>query len=138
MLMILMFCFWVVKLKCLTSARTSLKVHSVLRKILATESLLKMMKNAWKLFNHVEKRLDYKDKANLKVHVVKTWEATIAIHILHSNWRSKCIQAMKLGQLIEHNMKNIFLEKSCTKYGGNYSQILSLKIKIEHISGSMV
>ena len=36
---------------------------------------------------------------------------TIAIHILHSIWRSKCNQAKKLGQLIEYNMKNIFLEK---------------------------
>ena len=25
---------------------------------------------------------------------------------------------MKLGQLIEHNMKNIFLEKLYAKYGG--------------------
>ena len=25
---------------------------------------------------------------------------------------------MKFGQLVEYNMKNIFLEKSYTKYGG--------------------
>ena len=25
---------------------------------------------------------------------------------------------MRFGQLIEHNMRNIFLEKSYTKYGG--------------------
>ena len=28
---------------------------------------------------------------------------------------------MKFGQLIEYNMRNIFLEKSCTKYGGETS-----------------
>ena len=27
-------------------------------------------------------------------------------------------QTMKFGQLIEYNMRNIFLEKSYTKYGG--------------------
>ena len=32
--------------------------------------------------------------------------------------RSKDNQAMKLGQLIEYNMRNIFPEKSYTKYGG--------------------
>ena len=32
--------------------------------------------------------------------------------------RSKGNQAMKFGQLIEYNLRNIFLEKSCTKYGG--------------------
>ena len=32
--------------------------------------------------------------------------------------RSKGNPAMRFGQLIEHNMRNIFLEKSYTKYGG--------------------
>ena len=32
--------------------------------------------------------------------------------------RSKDNQVMKLGQLIEYNMRNIFPEKSYTKYGG--------------------
>ena len=31
--------------------------------------------------------------------------------------RSKDNKTMKLGQLIEYRMSNIFLEKSCTKYG---------------------
>ena len=38
---------------------------------------------------------------------------TTAIHILHNILRSKCYQTMKFGQLIEHNMRDIFLEKSC-------------------------
>ena len=45
---------------------------------------------------------------------------------------------MKLGQLIECNMKNIFLEKSCIECGGDPFQTLFWKIKIEHISGSIV
>ena len=42
---------------------------------------------------------------------------TIAIHILPNISRSKCNQTMKLGQLLAYNMRNIFLEKSCTKCG---------------------
>ena len=43
---------------------------------------------------------------------------TIAIQILPSISRSKGNQTMKFGQLIEYNMKKIFLEKSYTKCGG--------------------
>ena len=45
-------------------------------------------------------------------------EETIAIHILPNISRSKGNQAMEFGQLMEYNMKNVFLEKSYTKYGG--------------------
>ena len=45
------------------------------------------------------------------------WKETIAI-ILPNISRSKVNQIMKFGQLIEHNMKIIFLEKSYTKCGG--------------------
>ena len=40
---------------------------------------------------------------------------SIATHILSNILRGKGNQAMKLGQLIEYNMRNIFLEKSYTK-----------------------
>ena len=43
---------------------------------------------------------------------------TIAVHILSNISRSKGNQTMKFGQLIEYNMRNIFLEKSYTKCGG--------------------
>ena len=43
---------------------------------------------------------------------------TIAIHLLPNISRSKGNLTMKFGQLIEYNMKNIFVEKSYTKYGG--------------------
>ena len=43
---------------------------------------------------------------------------TIAIHILPNISRSIFNQAMKFSQLIEYNKRNIFLEKSYTKFGG--------------------
>ena len=45
----------------------------------------------------------------------------IAIHILPNISRSKDSQTMEFGQLKEYNMRNIFLEKSYTKYGGETS-----------------
>ena len=46
---------------------------------------------------------------------------------------------MEFGQSIEYNMRNIFLENSRTKCGGEASSRLFLsKIKIEYISGSTV
>ena len=42
----------------------------------------------------------------------------ISMHILFNISRRKGNQTMKLSQLIEHNARNIFLEKSYTKYGG--------------------
>ena len=38
---------------------------------------------------------------------------------------------MKSGQLIEYNMRNVFLEKSYTKYGGETSpRLFSEKLKL--------
>ena len=44
-------------------------------------------------------------------------QQTITIHILANISRSKGNQTLKFGQLIEYNLKNIFLEKSFTKFG---------------------
>ena len=41
--------------------------------------------------------------------------------------KSKGNQTMKLGRLIEHNMRNIFLEKSYHKCGGEASSIFFYK-----------
>ena len=40
---------------------------------------------------------------------------TIALHILLNISRSKGNQTVKFGQLIEYNIRNIFVEKSYTK-----------------------
>ena len=42
---------------------------------------------------------------------------TITIHILLNIFKSKANQAIKFRQLIEYNMRNIFLEKLYTKCG---------------------
>ena len=41
----------------------------------------------------------------------------ITIHTLPNISRGKGNQTMNFGQFIEYNMKNIFVEKSYTKYG---------------------
>ena len=45
-------------------------------------------------------------------------EQTIAKYIMPNISRSKGNQTMKFGELIEYNMRNIFLGKSYTKCGG--------------------
>ena len=55
---------------------------------------------------------------------------TIVIQILPNILRSKGNQ-MKFGQLVEYNMRKIFLEKSSTKCGGETSpRSFSGKLKL--------
>ena len=64
-------------------------------------------------------------------------QKTIRIHILPNLSRSNGIQTKKFGQLLKYNMRDIFLEKSYTKYGWKRSPrrfSKKKKIKIEHIS----
>ena len=42
-------------------------------------------------------------------------QAFVTLHILPNIPRSKGCQAMKFGQLIEYNLRNIFVQKSYTK-----------------------
>ena len=108
---------------------------SGLRESLTTESPLKIMKNAFyftlklifalkifwflsSLFGHIEKQLNYKHEVNFKFYDVTVWEKTIAVTILPNISRSKDKKIMKCGHLIEYNMRNIFLEKSYIKFGG--------------------
>ena len=51
----------------------------------------------------------------------QTGHQTIAMHILPDIPTRKGKQKMKFGQLIEYNMRNIFLEKPNTKCGGETS-----------------
>ena len=46
---------------------------------------------------------------------------TIAIHMLPYISRGKDNHTVKFGQLIEYNMRKIFLEQSYTKFGGETS-----------------
>ena len=109
---------------------------SDLRQFLATESPLKMMKNAFyftlkKLFSfskYLSFCLDFlvmcknglirKVRLILKFMTSQPGYQTIAILILPNISRSKGNQTMKFGQLIEHHMRNIFVQKLYTKCGG--------------------
>ena len=51
----------------------------------------------------------------------KTGKQIIAVYILPNILLPKGNQTIKFGQLIEHYVRNIFLEKSCTKCGGETS-----------------
>ena len=51
----------------------------------------------------------------------QTGQQIMSIHILPNTSRNKGNQAMKFGQLIEYKMKNIFLGKSYTGFGGEAS-----------------
>ena len=64
---------------------------------------------------------------------------TIAIYILLNISRSKRNQAMKFDQLIEYNVRNIFLEKSYTKWGeetilGTFSKKSKLTLSLDQYS----
>ena len=66
-------------------------------------------------------------------------QQTIVIYILPNLSRSKGNQTMKFGPLIECDMRNIFLEKSCIKCGGETrTRPFSEKIEIKHISGPII
>ena len=51
----------------------------------------------------------------------QTGRIITTIHTLLNFSRSIDNQVMKFGQLIEYNMRNTFLQKSCTKWGGEDS-----------------
>ena len=61
---------------------------------------------------------------------------TIAVHILFNISRSKTDQTITFGQLISYNIRNILLEKSCTKCGREtiprpFSKNLKLSISVD-------
>ena len=79
------------------------------------ESSFSFFKFFPRLFVHVGKWLDQKDKVNFEIYGVTTWLTNNSS--MHIDEYLKCNQAMKLCQLIEYSMKNIFL-KIYAKCGG--------------------
>ena len=67
----------------------------------------------WDGFSHLSS-----SRSISKFMTPSTGKLIITIHILSSILRSKRNQIIKLGQVIECNIRNIFLEKSYTKWGG--------------------
>ena len=64
------------------------------------------------------------------------------MHMLTNISRDKGNQAMKYGQLMEYNMRNIFLEKSFTKSGGDtiprpFSKKSKLSVSLLRITSLM-
>ena len=84
--------------------------------------VLKIFKFLSRLFGHVAKRLDRKDRVNFNFFDARAW--------LTNNCNAH-IAWVSVSQLIECNMRNIFLEKSYTKCGGkNNPRLFSENIKI--------
>ena len=70
-------------------------------------------------------------KMFVKIYDVTSWLTNNSIHILPNISRSKGNQTMKFDQLIEYNMRNIFVEKSYTKCAGEIiPRPLSKKTKL--------
>ena len=62
---------------------------------------------------------------------------TSALYILPNISRSKDNQTIKFVQLIDYNMRHVFVEKSYTKYGGEtipkpFSKKSKLSISLDH------
>ena len=93
--------------------------------------VLKIFKFLSRLSGHVAKQLDQKDMVNLKFYEVTAWlKNNCNTHIANIS-KSKGNETTKFGQLIEYNMRNIFLEKSYTKYRGETSpRPFSRKLKL--------
>ena len=69
--------------------------------------------------------------------VAQPGKQAIVVHILSNISKSKDNQAMKFSYLIEYDMRNTFLEKSCTKCGGEtkklkFSLSLNQQSKVLH------
>ena len=85
------------------------KVFYFTLKALFVLNIIKFL--SW-IFGHVENRLIRKISLLPELVTLQPRAQTIALHILPNISRSKGNQTMKSGQLIEYNMRNIFLEKS--------------------------
>ena len=84
--------------------------------------------------DHVGKWLDKKAKVNFKIY--DKLDKPNTMNILPDISRRKGNQIIKYGQLIEHNIRIIFLEKSCTRYVGetsprSFSRKSKLSISLE-------
>ena len=80
--------------------------------ILKTFLVLKIFNTFW---SYRKNSLTRKIKLTANLMTSQPGQQTIAIHILTNISRSKGNQTVKLGQLIEYNKRNIFLQKLCKK-----------------------
>ena len=93
--------------------------------------VLKIFKFLSRLFGRVAKQLDMKDKLISTLITSQAGQQTIVIRILRSITRSKNNQTMKFVLFNDYDMRNICLEKSYTKCGGETSRrLFSKKLKL--------
>ena len=72
-------------------------------------------------FGHIAKQRDQGAKVNCKLYDVTNWEINNSNTHIAENHNSKGNQKIKLDHIVRYNMRNIFLEKSYTKYCGKAS-----------------
>ena len=107
---------------CCCCRKTFKDALSNLRQFLATESPIKITKNAYQ-----------KDKFNFKIYDVTIWLTTMTIHILTSISRSKGNQAMKFNRqsFNRASHRKYFFENSCIKcYGDTVPRPFSKRSKL--------
>ena len=73
--------------------------------------------------------------SKFQIYDVTTWLTNNFNAHIDQYLRSKDNQTMKFGQLVEYNMRNIFLKKSYTKYDGEtiptpFSKKFKLSVQI--------
>ena len=93
---------------------------------------------AIKIFRFLSLLFWSRKKTDSKFITSSTEKHIITKLILPNISRTKGNQAAKFGQLIEYNVRNIFLEKWYVKYGKKVVPDFFSKIKFEHTSGPTV
>ena len=98
--------------------------------------ILKIFEFLFLLYGGVAKWLDQNDKVTFEIYDVTAWLTDNCMTHIAYILRSKGNQTMTFSQLIDYDMKNIFLEKSYRKYGGEtsprpFSEKLKLSISLD-------
>ena len=99
--------------------------------ILKAFFVLKIFNTFW---SYRKNSLTRKIKLTANLMMSQPGQQTIAIHILTNISRSKGNQTVKLGQLIEYNKRNIFLQKLCKKWGREISPLFVFKKSFQYVS----
>ena len=115
----------------LATERPSKIIKNVFYLTLKTLSAFKICKFLSCFLVMQKNNLVRKKKLISKFMTLSLGKKPIPLHILTNISRIKGNQTMKYGQLIEYNMRNIFLEKSYTKsVGETISRPFSKKLKL--------
>ena len=105
--------------------------------------VLKVIKFCLNILVRQKNGLIKKMRLILKFMTPQPGKQIIAIHILPNISKSKSNQTMEFGQLMEYNMRNIFLEKSFTRCGAEtvprlFSKKSKLSLSLDQQSKSFI